>query len=367
MTKKPPKFDEKLAHSLELVRKAEKIALAYDKENGFFLAFSGGKDSQALYHVAQLGGVKFKAHFSPTSVDPPQVIKFIRKNYPDVEFLPIKRSIYDVAVENSILPSMRVRWCCKEFKEDAGAGKVTLIGVRHAESARRAKRKEVEISHRKFAGNFEQFEQYRKEKALNPTKRGGKPKTEKPSVANLEAIDSEHITGCISGKDSLLVSPIIDWTEDDVWYFLNEVVKVPHCELYDKGYHRIGCIMCPMSSHKQKLKEMRDFPYVKAKWIEAIKKIRMGGYHKANLPQQPIGGGKKFGHRTNKQDWNSGTAIWLDCQSEQGTLATATSNYQQSTGWGGKKTLSNESSRNRRANYGIWNCKGFRIAHRLTA
>ena len=38
----------KMEHSVELLRKAEKLALAYDVEDGFFLAFSGGKDSQAL-------------------------------------------------------------------------------------------------------------------------------------------------------------------------------------------------------------------------------------------------------------------------------------------------------------------------------
>lgn len=45
----------KMLYSIELLRKAEKIAMNYDKDDGFFLAFSGGKDSQALYHIAELG------------------------------------------------------------------------------------------------------------------------------------------------------------------------------------------------------------------------------------------------------------------------------------------------------------------------
>ena len=32
------------------------MALRMDPENGFYLAFSGGKDSQALYHLAVQGG-----------------------------------------------------------------------------------------------------------------------------------------------------------------------------------------------------------------------------------------------------------------------------------------------------------------------
>ena len=244
---------QKIEHSIELLKKAEKLALRYDPDEGFFLAFSGGKDSQALYHIAEMAGVKFKAHFSPTTVDPPQLIRFIRRNYPDVEFAKVKKNIYQVAVEKQILPSMRIRWCCAEFKENAGAGKVTLIGIRHEESARRSKRKEVEVSGRKFSGYLDQFEEWSAEQM-------------KKKYKNLNqdqfSYDKEKEIRCINGKDSILISPIIDWTERDVWEFLNEVVKVPHCELYDKGYKRIGCILCPMSNPKQKRREMQDFPYV---------------------------------------------------------------------------------------------------------
>lgn len=259
---------QKIEYSIQLLKKAEKLAIRYDSEDGFFLAFSGGKDSQALYHIAEMAGVKFKAHFSPTTVDPPQLIKFIRRNYPDVEFAKVKKNIYQVAVEKQILPSMRIRWCCAEFKENAGAGKVTLIGIRHEESARRSKRKEVEVSGRKFSGYLDQFEEWSAEQM-------------KKKYKNLNqdqfSYDKEKEIRCINGKDSILISPIIDWTERDVWEFLNEVVKVPHCELYDKGYKRIGCILCPMSNPKQKRREIQDFPYVKEKWLQAIEKIRSGG------------------------------------------------------------------------------------------
>ena len=149
-----PGLVAKIDYSIGLLRKAEKLALKYNPTDGYYLAFSGGKDSQALYHVAQLAGVKFRAHFSPTSVDPPQVISFIRRNYPDVVFGKLKRSMYAAAVDRKILPTMRIRWCCQEFKEMAGAGNVTLIGVRHEESSRRAKRNEFEVSNKKFSGTL---------------------------------------------------------------------------------------------------------------------------------------------------------------------------------------------------------------------
>ena len=262
-------LQRKLLYSVELLRKAEKLALAYDSENGFYLAFSGGKDSQCLYHVAKFAGVKFKAHMNLTSVDPPEVIHFVKAQYSDVELIKPKKSIYQAAVDIGILPTKRVRWCCKEFKESAGAGKVTLIGIRHAESSRRAARQEVEISAKKYSGDLEGLEGYRK--ARNAKKRGRKPKNNR-EVTIVNA-DGERTLGCIRGQESLLISPIIEWTDDDVWNFLN-TIGVAHCELYDKGWKRIGCIGCPMSPAKQKIIENKRWPHVKRNWIKAIKAIR---------------------------------------------------------------------------------------------
>lgn len=219
-----------------------------------------------------MAGVKFKAHMSLTSVDPPQVIRFVKNVYPDVVLHKPKMSIYQRAVERGILPTMRVRWCCADFKESAGAGKVTLIGIRKEESARRAKRHEVEVSDRKFGGNLEEFEAWSKtqiEKQQNKSKR--KINEDEFSVK------ADNEVRCINGKDSILISPIFDWSEKDVWYFLNEVAKVPHCSLYDEGWHRIGCIGCPMSSHRQKMIENKRYPHVKRGWIKAIKAIRNRG------------------------------------------------------------------------------------------
>lgn len=270
---------KKMILSVELLQKAEKIALNYDAEQGYFLAFSGGKDSQALYHIAQLAGVRFQGHMNLTSVDPPEVIRFVKKNYPEVELNKPGKSIFQSAVERQILPTMRVRWCCAEYKETAGAGKVTLIGIRKAESSRRAKRNEVEIKSRKFSGDLDGLEEYRQEQKAKRIRRKSKE-----DGVNITNADEEQTLGCIHGKESLLISPIIYWSEQDVWEFLNDVVKVPHCSLYDEGWHRIGCIGCPMSSHKQKMLENERYPHVKRNWIKAIKAIRNGGgYSRKNI------------------------------------------------------------------------------------
>lgn len=265
-----PKFSKalqkKIQYSVELIRKAEKIALSYDPENGYYNTFSGGKDSQCLYHIVQLARVKHKTHMNLTSVDPPEVIRFVRREYPDVDVIKPKDSIYNIAVKKHLLPTMRKRWCCQEFKEMAGAGKVTLIGIRHSESSRRAKRNEVEVSSRKFSGTLDELDAFREKR--NKEKRG-----RKTTEVNITNAQEERTLGCIRGKETLIISPIIDWAEDDVWTFLN-TLGIKHCELYDQGFHRIGCIGCPMSSKKQKILEMNRWPHVKRNWIKAIKAIR---------------------------------------------------------------------------------------------
>ena len=240
---------------------------------GDYLAFSGGKDSQALFHIAQLAGVQFEGHMNLTSVDPPEVIRFVKREYPEVELIKPKDSIYHVALRKQLLPTKKVRWCCEEFKEKAGAGKVTLIGIRHQESRNRAKRNEVEISNYSFSGDLKAFEKFRKEK-LSATK---SPSTRKKGEVNITNAKEEKTIGCISGKETLLISPIIHWTERDVWEFLNKVVQVPHCELYDQGFTRIGCICCPMSPPRQKVIENERWPHVRRNWIKAIIAIRSGG------------------------------------------------------------------------------------------
>lgn len=305
----PPQLREKIIHSVELVRKGEKFALMYDPEDGYYNTFSGGKDSQALYHIVKMAGVKFKTHMSLTSVDPGDVIRFVKNEYPSVVRHKPKMSMFQAAVEHKILPTMRVRWCCADFKESAGAGKVTLIGIRAEESTRRAKRHEVEVSNKNFSGNIDDFEQW-SEKEIEKKRLKLKRKLNEDEFS----VKTDNEIRCINGKDSILVSPIFQWTERDVWYFLDNIIHAPHCSLYDEGYTRIGCILCPMSTYKSKLRDVERFPHVKRNWIEAIKKIRRGGVFKEgfiwwNIPadwgQRTMQRGKRFrAKQVGKQVWN---------------------------------------------------------------
>lgn len=265
LAKASPRLRKQMEHTRDIILKAVPLALRYDPDKGFFVGFSGGKDSQALYHMMQLCDVPMYAYFSPTSIDPAENIRFIRKNYPEVEFTKLDKSIFDVFKQMKVLPSMRIRWCCAYFKEKGGEGKVVCTGVRKAESVRRSKRNEIEVSGRKFSGHMDEFDQWQEKRI--------RKKMKNINQDQFSDVKQTEVR-CINGKDKILLNPIIEWSEEDVWEFLNKVVEVPHCELYDEGYTRIGCIGCPMATTKNQIKQFLRWPHVKEKWIRAIMDVR---------------------------------------------------------------------------------------------
>lgn len=116
---------------------------AFEPEEGYYVAFSGGKDSQCVYHLCKMAGVKFDAHYNVTSVDPPELVRFIKTNYPDVKFehqynkdgKPI--TMWSLIPEQRMPPTRLARYCCAKLKETNGQGRYTVTGVRASESASR--------------------------------------------------------------------------------------------------------------------------------------------------------------------------------------------------------------------------------------
>lgn len=116
---------------------------AFEPDDGYYLAFSGGKDSQCIYHLCKMAGVKFDAHYRVTSVDPPELVQFIKTQYPDVaREIPRDKdgksiTMWSLIAARQMPPTRKARYCCKQLKESGGQGRVTMTGVRWAESANR--------------------------------------------------------------------------------------------------------------------------------------------------------------------------------------------------------------------------------------
>lgn len=259
-----------MIHQLNIYGK-DKVQVAIDRlksfepEEGYYLAFSGGKDSVVIKALADMAGVKFDAHYNVTSVDPPELVAFI-KSFEDVHFdIPRDKegnpvTMWSLIPPHRLPPTRMARYCCEQLKESGGDGRMTVTGVRWAESVNR-KRNQGEITITKPRKDV-------KEKLL---KSGNfRDSDRKGVILNNDNEESRKMIEQCYKLNKTVVNPIIDWTDEDVWEFIHEY-DVPYCELYDKGYKRLGCIGCPMSSHQQE--EFERYPKYKQAYIRAFERM----------------------------------------------------------------------------------------------
>lgn len=218
----------------------------FEPPEGYYLAFSGGKDSIVIKELCDMAGVKYDSHYHITTVDPPELIDFIKKYHSDVER---KHSLYDdgsrVTMWNLIRkkrfpPTRRIRYCCKYLKEGNGVGRFVITGVRWAESwSRKTKRAGLEMAESKTRSRM-----------LDPDN------PQNSAMARFCPTKSSHI-----------LNPIIDWEDEDVWEFI-KMRDLPYCSLYDEGFKRIGCIACPMSPKRNE--QLERYPKIKKAYIKTF-------------------------------------------------------------------------------------------------
>ena len=131
--------------------------------SGYFLAFSGGKDSVCLKAIADMAGVKYEAHYHVTSVDPPELVRFIKKYHPDVIFdHPLDENgkpitMWSLIRQEKYPPTRLARYCCEVLKEGGGEGRTVATGVRWAESTNRKANQGVVTIPKKSAENNRSF------------------------------------------------------------------------------------------------------------------------------------------------------------------------------------------------------------------
>jgi phosphoadenosine phosphosulfate reductase len=189
---------------------------------GYLLRFSGGKDSQVIERLARMADVPFEASCSGCGgVDPPELIHFIRRAYPQVAIDRAPCTMWRLVKDKGMPPLRRARFCCEIMKERGGEGRFCILGVRWEESARRSKRGMVE--------------------------------------------------SCYKVKTRKFLNPIIDWTSEDVWRFIREY-DMPYCSLYDEGQKRVGCVLCPMISNQASVAyQVNRWPIITRLWEQAVK------------------------------------------------------------------------------------------------
>jgi len=192
----------------------------FEPEEGFYAAFSGGKDSTVVKHLADRAGVKYDAHFSNTGLHPPELLHYIKEHHQDVIWEQPKKNMWTLILENRMPPMRNATYCCRILKEGAGLGRLVMTGVRAEESARRKKFRMVEMCN------------------ANPAKR--------------------------------YLHPIIDWTAEEVWQYIKDN-NLPYCSLYDEGFKRVGCCFCPMAYDRKS--HVQRFPNFYRAYIRTFQKV----------------------------------------------------------------------------------------------
>lgn len=195
---------------------AIKLLKAYDNPlNPVEIAYSGGKDSDVILQLAKEAGINFRAIYKNTTIDPPGTIKHAEQM--GVEIRRPEKTFFQIVAERGFPNRMR-RFCCRVLKEYKILDKV-VMGVRKAESVRRAKR------------------------------------YHEPSECRIYN-KTDHAEA---------VYPILEWTNEDVADFIADRKIKCHPLYYDEqgNFHverRLGCMGCPLAGRRLRVEVFKKHP-----------------------------------------------------------------------------------------------------------
>ncbi len=222
----PSFFQERLN---KLVREAVGFLIAKEPclhEPPYWVGFSGGKDSIVLKDIVLASGVRAEFHYSVTTIDPPELIMYIKQHHKDVVWDRPKKSFLVAMSERGLPMRPHGRWCCQEYKESGPTNtskcRLVVTGIRQAESTARKKRQKEEQ--------------------------------------------------CYRVKSKRMIHPLFEWTDADIWSYI-KTHKLPYCELYDQGFRRLGCVGCPFASQKNRDREFARWPRYRALYKKYINRL----------------------------------------------------------------------------------------------
>lgn len=226
-------IEETLFGKVDRVQNAIELLKEHEPPEGYYVCFSGGKDSIVTLDLVKKSGVKYKAYHNITTVEPPELMKFIKDNYADeVEEVHPEKSMRDLIIEYGIPPTQIIRYCCARLKECNGKGRIKVTGIRAEESRKRSRRDFFELGH-------------------------------------------DGVTH--------FLNVIFDWKAADVWEYIHKY-NLKYCSLYDEGFKRIGCVMCPFGGKKGFERDMARFPAI----AEYFRKACNAAYEKHTAKNKPL-------------------------------------------------------------------------------
>lgn len=207
------KLRKKEQQAINLIRAAAKIA--QEHEQPLEVCYSGGKDSDVILHLTQKANVGYRAIYKNTTIDPPYTIRHAQEKGAEIR-RPTRNFREVIAWKGT--PSRLVRSCCSTLKEYK-IYDYTIVGVRRAESAKRAARYKEPVQCRTYK-NGTKCRQY---------------------------------------------FPILEWTDEEVAEYINAEGIKCHPLYYDENglFHverRLGCMGCPLQSREKRIEEFKKYP-----------------------------------------------------------------------------------------------------------
>ena len=255
-----------MSELLKLEQQAIERIKAFEPDEGYYLAFSGGKDSVVCKALLDMANVKYDSTYRVTSVDPPELVRFIKKQHPDVirevprgkDGKPI--TMWNLIPRKLMPPTRVVRYCCSELKESGGDGRMTVTGVRWAESVRRKNSHglvtvPIKAAQRTYGDNAN----------FRATSAGG-------VILVNDNDDSRRMVEQCYKRHKTTLNPIVEWADENVWEFV-KAHGLRVCTLYDEGWKRLGCIGCPMAEKHGREREFARWPEYKGIYLKAFDRM----------------------------------------------------------------------------------------------
>jgi phosphoadenosine phosphosulfate reductase len=204
------------------------------RDSPVYVSFSGGKDSLVTLDLARSAVKKpVKVFFANTGIEFPETIDFVRrfckKNSLELAEVEAKEAFWE-NLPSFGPPAKDFRWCCKVCKL-APINKVM-------EECTREGRKCITIDGKR---KYESFSRARIA-----------PKEENP-----------FIPGQVS------VFPIRNWRAIEVWLYIY-YKKLEYNPLYDLGFERVGCWLCPAELSAEYCRFRELHPELYARWNDYL-------------------------------------------------------------------------------------------------
>lgn len=226
-------------------------------EKPLVITYSGGKDSDVLLHLARASGIPFEALHSLTTADAPETVRHVYDTFRRLEEKGVKCTVdkhvqpdgsrvtmWNLIQKKLMPPTRLMRYCCSALKEGGGKDRFIATGVRWAESTARKRRGGLEVLTSKLKNKL---------------------------ILSNDNDEDRRLFETCQLKGKRVVNPIIDWKDNEVLDYA-AVEKIPMNPLYCEGFHRVGCVGCPMAS-KSRAMEFARYPRIKAAYIRAFDRM----------------------------------------------------------------------------------------------